>query len=108
MCTGSIVVSAINPFSKNIGHVKVQEGFLVVRNVVQRYLSISSVTEGKEGIFHPHPSFSKRVSEDAAAGMQSPSNDLTGPQVEQQKHCLRVASECIGHCPHYDSETLSI
>lgn len=97
--------SAINPFSKNVGYLKIQEEFLVVRNVykrnvVQRHLSIKSVTEGEEGLFQP-TSFSNSVSVDKAEGMQSPTNDLMGPQVEQQKHYLRVASECIDHCcPH--------
>lgn len=108
---GSILVSAINAFSKNTGHLKIPDEFLVVRNVntrkaVQRYLSIRSVTEGEEGLFHPTTSFSKSMSEDTAEGMQSPANDLMGPQVEQQKHYLRVASKCIAHCcPHYDTET---
>jgi len=77
------------------------------RKVVQSYLSIKSVIEGEEGFFHPNPSFSKSVSEDTEEGMQSPANDLMGPQVEEQKHYLRVASESIGHCcPHYDTEHL--
>lgn len=60
------------------------------RKVVQRYRSIKSVIEGEEVLFHSTPSSSKSVSEDTAEGMQSPANDLMGPQVEQQKNYLKL------------------
>lgn len=61
-CTGSILVSAIYPFSKDIGHLKSKEAFLVVRNAYKRkkYLSIRCVTEEEKG-FSLKPFFLQSV-----------------------------------------------
>lgn len=108
-CTGSILVSAINPFSKDIGHLKSQEVFLVVRKVYKRkrYLSIRCVTEEKKGL--SLNSFFLQKCENTAEGMQSSANYLMGSQEEQQKHYLRIAFECTCHyCPHFDTKTPNI
>lgn len=108
-CNSSILVSAIHPFSKDIGHLKSQEVFLVVRNVYKRkkYLSIRCVTEGEKG-FSLRLFFLQKC-EHTVEGMQSSANDLMGSQVEQQKHYLRVAFECTCHCcPHFDTKTPNI
>lgn len=103
----SILVSTINPFSKDIAYLKSQEAFLVVRNVYKKrkYLSIRCVTE-EEKCFSLNPFFLQKC-EDSAEGMQSSANDLMGSQAEQQKHYLRIAFECTCHCcSHFDTKTL--
>lgn len=108
-CTGSILVSAINPFSKDTGHLKSREAFLVVREIYQRkkHLSIRCVTEGEKGfLFNP---FFLQKCEDTAEGILTSANDLMASGAEQQKHYLRIAFECTCHsCPHFDTKTLNI
>lgn len=109
-CTGSILVSAINPFSKDVGHLKSQEAFLVVRKIYQRkkHLSIRCVTEGEKG-FLLNPFFLQKCEDTEEIGMQTSANDLMVSQAEQQKHYLRIAFECTCHsCPHFDTKTLNI